>query len=587
MHARLWLARAASFGESGPGRHAIGEYSAVPRVARLMKRLYPLLALVLIAASGLVGATVVLRLDQSNTRLAFEAVAEQGLNRIREQTSRHLLLLAATAAHFESAQGWISARDFRTYVDHLALPERAPGSVGLGYLVFADRSQLPELAAAYAANNGAPLELWPDTNAPRMAVAVLFEAVEGQTARASGFDSYSEPDRREAINRAIAEGEPSATGPLAPVRGSGKGPLSIVVYLPVHGPLFGIEAHGHEGPPAGFVSAVFRASAFIDAAFERAAPPAHIVVADSGEPNLPLGQVGSPADPRFGDAFVVRDELEFGGRTWVVTARPSVEFRAPSAAPFALALAVLSVLLACAVAATLREQARAHAATEALATTSQRNLEEKDLMLQEMKHRIKNAIGRILAMARQTASNSGDMGAFLQSFTQRLQAMSNAQDVLTRSRYLRADLGELLRQELAQVFGHGFDDGRLSGPPIELDERSAQALGLTIHELATNTLKYSGGAPDIDVSWHAGPSPGPSGTEELVLRWEERATVPVAPPDRTGFGTRLIDMNIRHELGGEIERVYAETGLRVTLTIPLRAGVIGEARGGTIGQKTR
>ncbi|MFQ8431561.1 CHASE domain-containing protein [Amaricoccus sp. W119] len=555
-----------------------------------MKRLLPLLALLLIAASGLVAAAVVLRLDQSNKRLAFEAVAEQGLNRLREQTSRHMLLLAATAAHFESAHGWITAREFRTYVDRLVLPERAPGSVGLGYLVFADRSQLPELSTAYAANNGAKLDLWPDTNAPRMAVAVLFEAVDGQDARASGFDSYSEPDRREAIDRAIARGEPSATGPLEPVRGPGKGPLTIVVYLPVHAALFGIDATpgtngSATGRPAGFVSAVFRAGAFIDAAFERAAPRAHIVVADAARPNLPLGEVGAPADPRFSEAFVVRDELEFGGRTWIVTARPSIDFRAPSAAPFALALGVLSVLLACAVAATLREQARAHAATEALATTSQRNLEEKDLMLQEMKHRIKNAIGRILAMARQTASNSADMDAFLQSFTQRLQAMSNAQDVLTRSRYLRADLGELLRQELAQVFGHGFDDGRLSGPPIELDERSAQALGLTIHELATNTLKYSGGAPDIDVSWHAAPSP--AGAEELVLHWQERAVAPVAQPERTGFGTRLIDMNIRHELGGEIERNYAETGLRVTLTIPLRDGVIGGRPGGTIGGKAR
>ncbi|TPE52522.1 sensor histidine kinase [Amaricoccus solimangrovi] len=542
-----------------------------------MKRLLPLLALILIATSGLVAAALVLRLDHRNRELGFAAVAEQASTRLREQAGQHLLLLAATAAHFEAARGWITAEDFRAFFEHLDLPERAPGSVGLGYLVFADRAQLPELGDAYARNSGRPLNLWPDTKAERLAVAVLFEAVAGESARASGYDSYSDPPRREAIDRATASGLPSATGPLEPVTGPGKGPLSIVVYLPVYASLFGIRpGEGSPPRPAGFVAAVFRANAFIKAAFAPGALPANIVVADAEMPDLPLAEIGAPADPRFGGQLVVRDRLDVGGRTWLVTSRPSTEFHPRSAAPFALALGVLSLLLGCAVAATLREQARAHAATAALAETSQRNLEEKDLMLQEMKHRIKNAIGRILAIARQTAANASDLDGFIQSFTQRLQAMSNAQDMLTRSRYQRADLGELLRRELAQVFGADFEDGRLSGPAVELDERGAQALGLTFHELATNTLKYAGCDPDIDVSWHVAPRIGHG--EELVLRWCESATAPIAPPARSGFGTRLIDANIRHELGGAIERDYAADGLRVTLSIPLRGGVIDGRR---------
>lgn len=546
-----------------------------------MKRFLPLIALLLISASGLIAAGVVLNLDQRNKELAFTALAEQATNRLREQTGRHLLLLAATAAHFEAARGWITAEDFHAYFTQLRLPERAPGSVGLGYLVFADRAQLPELAAAYAANTREPLRLWPDSDQDRLAVAVLFEAIEGETARASGFDHYAFHERREAIDRAVATGEPSATAPVAPARGDGKGQLSITVYLPVYAPLFGIEAgEGTPPRPTGFVSAIFRANTFIDAAYEQAAPlPVNVTVADAANPSVPLDVVGGAVDPREGRALTVENRILIGGRTWIVTSRPSVDFHAPSAAPFALALGVLSVLLGCAVAATLHQHARTQAATEALALTSQRNLEEKDLMLQEMKHRIKNAIGRILAIARQTAASSDSIEGYLRSFTQRLQAMSNAQDVLTRSKWQRADLGELLRQELAQVFGADFDDGRLGGPIVELDERCAQALGLTFHELATNALKYSDGPPDIEVRWHVAPRPG--GMEELVLRWRERASMPVVPPLRAGFGTRLIDMNILHELGGEIERDYAPEGLRLTLNIPLREGVIGKRRRGT------
>ncbi len=552
-----------------------------------MKRFLPIIALVLIATSGLVAGALVLRLDHRNRELAFSAVAEQAMNQLREQGSRHLLLIGSTAAFFEAARGWITADEFHAYFKHLKMPERAPGSVGLGYLAFADRAQLPEIANAYAANNHRELELWPVSDAPLVAVAVLFEAIEGQTARATGLDNYSVLARRAALERAIATGEPSATAPLEPVRGDGKGPLSIVVYDPVYASLFGIEERPGVPPrPTGFVMAVFRANAFFQAAFEDAAPlPINVVLADAEMPEVTLAEVGAPADARFGSNLVVRDEITIGGRVWLVTARPSIEFTAPSATPYALALGVLSLLLACAVAATLRQQARIHAATEALALTSERNLEEKDLMLQEMKHRIKNAIGRILAMARQTAMSAESIDGFLRSFTQRLQAMSNAQDVLTRSKWQRADLGELLRLELTQVFGNEFDEGRLIGPSIELDERCAQALGLTFHELATNTLKYSGGVPDVDVSWHI--SPAPDGREELALCWRERARVPVKPPSREGFGTRLIDLNILHELDGAIERDYAPEGLRITIAIPLRGGVIRAGEAGTNGPATR
>ena len=125
-------------------------------------------------------------------------------------------------------------------------------------------------------------------------------------------------------------------------------------------------------------------------------------------------------------------------------------------------------------------------------------------MLQEMKHRIKNSIAKMLAIARQTAANSGSIAEFTSSFSARMQAMAASQDMLTRSQWQKADLGKLLRTELEQVFGPNIEKLHLSGPQIELNETATQALGLTFHELATNALKYGeagNGDGTLRVEW--------------------------------------------------------------------------------------
>ena len=114
---------------------------------------------------------------------------------------------------FEAKSGWITRAAFEAYNRGLHLPERNPGSVGLGYSVFARRSEWDDLARAYEASNGEPLEIWPAPSDDFVAVAVMFESSEPGASRASGFDAYSDPPRRAAIDRAMA----SARSPY-PVR---------------------------------------------------------------------------------------------------------------------------------------------------------------------------------------------------------------------------------------------------------------------------------------------------------------------------------------------------------------------------------
>jgi two-component sensor histidine kinase len=219
-----------------------------------------------------------------------------------------------------------------------------------------------------------------------------------------------------------------------------------------------------------------------------------------------------------------------------------------------------------------RYQERAYDAKSALHEATEKSLLEKDLILQEMKHRIKNSITRVLAIARQTASQATDVKEFSASFSARLQAMAASQDMLTRSRWQKADLGDLLRIELGQVFGKDLPAGVLSGPEVLLDETTTQALGLTFHELATNALKYGEAGSSVGalkVDWSVDEGRGRERT--LVLNWREAGQKKLEAPAKTGFGTKLIDLNVTRELRGTIARDYQAEGLKVEIKIPLTA----------------
>jgi two-component sensor histidine kinase len=255
------------------------------------------------------------------------------------------------------------------------------------------------------------------------------------------------------------------------------------------------------------------------------------------------------------------------GRPWVIEFASTQEFTRPNSLAVPIVLGVSGLMLAAAIALLQRYQGRAYDAATKLQETAEKNLFEKDLMLQEMKHRIKNSITRVLAIARQTASSAKDIGEFSESFSARLQAMAASQDMLTRSRWQKADLGELLRIELSQAFGKDLPEGVLSGPKVMLSENSTQALGLTFHELATNALKYGevGTSHEaLRVEWRLVDK-----DRRLRLSWQERGKSAIKPSGKPGFGTKLIDMNIVRELKGTISRNFRPDGLDIEIEIAL------------------
>jgi two-component sensor histidine kinase len=174
---------------------------------------------------------------------------------------------------------------------------------------------------------------------------------------------------------------------------------------------------------------------------------------------------------------------------------------------------------------------------EVLAEDSQR------ILINELNHRVKNTLAVVQGLAQQ--SFKGDkQNPQLDIFVERLAALASAHSLLTERRWESADLRTIVRGALEATAGTQQSRYTLDGPDIRLEPQPAVALSMVIHELSTNAVKYGAfstddGSVDIQWSFEAGEDGG-----TLILDWRESGGPSVATPDRTGFGSRLIQRGL-------------------------------------------
>lgn len=188
------------------------------------------------------------------------------------------------------------------------------------------------------------------------------------------------------------------------------------------------------------------------------------------------------------------------------------------------------------------------------------------LMIDELNHRVKNTLATVQSIAMQTARSHAEPERFAESFQARLLALSHTHDLLTRSHWEGADLHEVLEHETE---AHGRTRVLLNGPHVELKPSAALSLGMVFHELATNAAKYGAlGVPDgrVTVDWKI------CDDGRMQVIWTEIGGPPARAPERRGFGSRLIERSVRHDLGGEITVDYGEGGLSAVMTFSLGTG---------------
>lgn len=194
--------------------------------------------------------------------------------------------------------------------------------------------------------------------------------------------------------------------------------------------------------------------------------------------------------------------------------------------------------------------------------------ERQTMMLHELNHRVRNTLTTVQSLARQSR-RTDETGERLEG---RIISLSKTHDLLSRDDWAGASLVTVLENELAPFREGRADRFRLDGPDIDLQPRYVLALGMTLHELTTNAAKYGALSAEtgrVDIAWSV--TTVESGARRLALEWREGGGPPVLEPQRRGYGTRLINGGVAHELGGTVHLDFRASGLRCMIDVPLDA----------------
>ena len=195
--------------------------------------------------------------------------------------------------------------------------------------------------------------------------------------------------------------------------------------------------------------------------------------------------------------------------------------------------------------------------------TERKQAEElQRLLLNELNHRVKNTFATIQAVMAQTLRNARDLPSAKEALDSRIRSMAKTHDLLTMRAWTGANLNDVIMRALdafspAQV--------KLSGRAVEVSPKHTLALSLALHELATNAIKYGAlSRPEgrVSVNWDVRDG-------KLYLDWEESNGPPVTPPTQKGFGSRLLEALVAHDLGGDAKLNYDVAGVRCSITAGL------------------
>lgn len=203
-------------------------------------------------------------------------------------------------------------------------------------------------------------------------------------------------------------------------------------------------------------------------------------------------------------------------------------------------------------------------------TDSKRNEEQRLILTAELKHRVKNSMATVQSMVTQSLRNAPSMTAARRTVTARLQSMATAHDLLTRENWNSATIPEIVAaatKPFEDGHGHRF---QTHGLDLKMPPRATMALMLSLHELATNAVKYGAlSRPDghVVIDWMVFKN---AAEDHLELRWHEFGGPAIdGPPSTRGFGSKLIETVLAAEMEGEATIEYRPAGVVFKLVAPV------------------
>lgn len=260
-----------------------------------------------------------------------------------------------------------------------------------------------------------------------------------------------------------------------------------------------------------------------------------------GDPNKPVevGPNGSRLTPR----------KSFEAWAETVNGRSTPWSTSESDAAFDLRVSLLEIVLR-RIDAAARERLRAW--------------QQEQLLMAELDHRVKNTLASIQAMVSLTSRSAASLVAFTEGLDRRIGSMSRAHSLLTKSRWEGVSIHALFQEEM-DAYRAEHANISLDGPDLALAPKTALALSLAVHELATNAAKYgslSVNSGRVAIRWRVDDLGG------LDLLWQESGGPPVSPPKQRGFGSKMIERALAMETGGRPTLVFDPGGVRCRITLP-------------------
>jgi PAS domain S-box-containing protein len=191
------------------------------------------------------------------------------------------------------------------------------------------------------------------------------------------------------------------------------------------------------------------------------------------------------------------------------------------------------------------------------------------LLLKELNHRVKNTLAMLQSLARQTLRQTSDPAEFMTAFAGRLQAISEAHGLLSDYEWGTIRLSELISKQLRPYVSDYAEQVELHKDEILLGPDQAVGLGLVLHELATNALKY--GSLSVPKGKIVLTARGvvEEGGAVLHLTWTEVGGPPVREPRRRGFGSLLIERSLDKIIGSSVKVEYMPAGVTALIRLPL------------------
>jgi two-component sensor histidine kinase/CHASE1-domain containing sensor protein len=446
---------------------------------------------------------------------------------------------------------------FRRFVSELRLDADYRGAEGIGWAEAIAPGQVGEYERRIAKEvpGTDPVRPLPDgTRGQLTPVTYLLPDTE-RNRRALGFDMYSEPVRRAAMDEAERAVRPTASGRVTLVQEAGAKSAGFLIYMPVFDQVS--EARRLKG----FLYSPFNANDFLASALQlEARYDMGIQLYDGsvGKANL-LAEI----PPREHSGRKKVERLSIANRPMLLQVESSGGPSLSMLSMLTLLFGLLVASLLMVVARLLTQQAIEDQAS--LAWLAEQN-SIRDTLTRELNHRVNNTLATVLSIVSLTRRRATSLDEFAEGLDGRIRALSATHDLLTQSDWGTTAIRAVVEAELAP-YARAEGSLELGGPPVELAPNDALSLGLAIHELATNAAKYGAlSSPQgrVRVNWAL------EKDNLASVRWVESGGPPVAPERSRGFGTDLIEKIVAHELRHPVDLQFLPEGVTCTLLVPVR-----------------